>query len=392
MRNWFGSKNRLKLVVSMFVPHLNHLKKGLEAMTISEKLHLLRRNAPLADVPSNTSLVKLVNFLRVSTYRRIKYAWADTICINKDSSAELDESIRSMFAWYRDSHICIVYLGQTDHYVDMERDAWFTRGWTLQELLAPKRLAFYSSSWMQITSGDSDKSPVYWARLGDRRQRRGGGEEASGEELLWPHLAKITGIEAEDLHNFQPGLYDVGKRMTWASKRKTTRIEDTAYCLIGMFDVNLSIAYGEKERAFYRLQVEILQNSDDMSLFDWQGEASTYNSMLAASPNYFSNPLGLRMDQSTLTDGESSFMLTNIGIRTSLVIHQIDQYTVRPSWKLPGATAFSILGESSQPGHHVIMILGKAGDHRRQYRRLKLISDKLDLLSYKKVPEVILIK
>ncbi|KAG8822296.1 hypothetical protein FRC17_009604 [Serendipita sp. 399] len=231
--------------------HLQTLHEQLSAsgqnLQTTEILALLRANSTSA-APSESSLDKLSNFLKISAEKQCTYAWADTVCIDKGSSAELDESIRSMYAWYRDSHICIVHLSETTNRVDMRRDPWFTRGWTLQELLAPRRFAFYSKEWKQITRLDNVKSPM----------EEGGHREAKGEDLLWSRIAGITGIEIQDLLYFKPGLYDIRKRMAWAAKRKTTRIEDMAYCLIGIFDVNLSIAYGEKEKAFHRLQMEIL--------------------------------------------------------------------------------------------------------------------------------------
>ncbi|KAG8808159.1 hypothetical protein FRC17_004079, partial [Serendipita sp. 399] len=292
-------------------------------MSKLEKLKALREDSLLIN-----SLSKLEEFLKKSEQRRCTYAWADTICINKESSAELDESIRSMFAWYQDSHVCIVYLSETTNCFDMERDPWFTRGWTLQELLAPRQLAFYSKKWRQITSKDSEKHPVgegekyikkgnigggYGGKPGDSGGLKKKTQDDTGEESLWPTIAKITGIGIEDLLNFKPGLYDIGKRMTWASTRTTTRTEDMAYCLIGIFDINLSIAYGEKEKAFYRLQVEILQNSDDKTLFDWQGDASNYSSMLAASPACFSSRFDLHAIKSPMVGGDRALTLTSIG-------------------------------------------------------------------------------
>ncbi|KIN96922.1 hypothetical protein M404DRAFT_32775 [Pisolithus tinctorius Marx 270] len=84
-------------------------------------------------------------------------AWADTVCIDKSSSAELDQSIRSLFAWYRNAYICIVYEGQTQSPLDFAADRWFTRGWTLQELLPPSRLKFHNKDWYPLTDFRNDK-------------------------------------------------------------------------------------------------------------------------------------------------------------------------------------------------------------------------------------------
>ncbi|PVF97523.1 hypothetical protein CPB86DRAFT_734820, partial [Serendipita vermifera] len=196
-----------------------------------------------------------MKFREVSMSRGCRFGWLDTFCINKDSSTELDESIRSMYLWYQGSFICFVHLAWSDSISDFNNDPWFGRGWTLQELLAPRRILFMSSKWTQITHRDNDK-------VLDQFER----QTQEGKDLLWSEISDITGIPNNDLLDFKPGLYNIGQRMSWMSKRKTTRVEDTAYCLIGIFDINLAIAYGEKEWAFYRLQAEIMQNSDDRSL------------------------------------------------------------------------------------------------------------------------------
>ncbi|KAG8817866.1 hypothetical protein FRC17_011061 [Serendipita sp. 399] len=254
----------------------------------------------------------------------------------------------------------------------MEQDPWFTRGWTLQELLAPRRLAFYSKEWRQITKSDSIKRPIEPIEVVNRRM-------ANGDMILWHRIAKITGIDLNDLLEFKPGVYDVRKRMTWASKRNTTRIEDMAYCLIGIFKVNLSIAYGEKEAAFYRLQVEILQNSNDISLFDWQDPTSEFNS--------------LRKDVSLPAGNDPTFAQTNLGIRIPLAIYPWSQQLLRGFGpNLPNTPmVFSILGASSQPDDYVLLLL-KEGDQPQQYERLGLIRRHLRIESFKQAPVVVYIK
>ncbi|KAG0707221.1 hypothetical protein DFH29DRAFT_987730, partial [Suillus ampliporus] len=181
------------------------------------------------------------------------FAWSDTCCINKDSSAELDESIRSMFRWYRNSYVCIAFLSQTADFAALkvqekgERggkatiDAWFTRGWTLQELLAPLQIKFYGATWKPLIKGSTN----------DR-----------DEMEIMKKISNLTDIHMNDLQSFKPGTDRVPEKMLWASRRRTTRIEDTAYCLIGIFDISLMIAYGEGNRAFFRLMEEILRRYD----------------------------------------------------------------------------------------------------------------------------------
>jgi hypothetical protein len=330
--------------------------------------------------PSEESADKLVNFLRESKSKQCEYAWVDAICINKESSAELDESIRSMYAWYRDSYICIVYLNQTIHRHYMVVDPWFTRGWTLQELLAPKRIAFYSMDWMKITTEDRDK-------LHDKQQMQMA-EDGNIEGSLWPTISSITGIPIDDLLDFKPGLYEVGKRMNWVSKRSTTRIEDMAYCLIGIFRVNLSISYGEKEGAFYRLQAEIQQTGNDKSLFCWKGIASPYNSMFAASPECFS---GVDMEDMQLSDYDPASVPVNLTLRMSLVLYQKSEFPLKQAKRLPEATAFAILGRSPRPGEYLILILEQV-EEDHEYKRLGIISVPIKQALLTKKPDEIIIR
>jgi hypothetical protein len=163
----------------------------------------------------------------------LKYFWVDSCCINKSSSAELAEALNSMFRWYRDSEKCYVYL--SDVSVDnlepsFRKSRWFTRGWTLQELLAPNIVEFFSKEEL---------------RLGDKR---------FFASAIW----EITGISLEAVCGDKPlNSFPVAKRMHWAKGRQTTRKEDGAYCLLGIFGVHLSPIYGERENAFIRLQDEI---------------------------------------------------------------------------------------------------------------------------------------
>lgn len=183
-----------------------------------------------------------------------EWVWIDTCCIDKKSSAELSEAINSMFQWYKDSRICYVYMSDVsyDHVGEsrpgwtFENSRWFRRGWTLQELLAPENVKFY----------DSD-----WRYLGDILN-------------LCGKICRITGVgRAYLLHNLPITSASIAARMSWASRRSTTRPEDEAYCLMGIFDVNLPLLYGEGTKAFRRLQEEIVRTSDDESLFAWNAPA-----------------------------------------------------------------------------------------------------------------------
>ncbi|KAB5566995.1 heterokaryon incompatibility protein-domain-containing protein [Coniochaeta sp. 2T2.1] len=184
----------------------------------------------------------------------LSYLWVDTCCIDKTSSAELSEAINSMYAWYRNSTVCYAYLsdvpplspsGAPPHVISsspFRRSRWFKRGWTLQELLAPKFLTFFSSDWSEIST----------------------------KQLLVPLIQEITGIHATYLLRTKHiTSASVAERMSWVSDRTTTRPEDVAYCLLGVFDVHMPLIYGEGARAFVRLQEEIIRISEDHSIFAW---------------------------------------------------------------------------------------------------------------------------
>lgn len=201
------------------------------------------------------------------------YVWVDSCCIDKSSSAELSEAINSMFKWYQRSEVCYAYLSDVPNADDnhhrpdspFRRSKWFTRGWTLQELLAPKRLVFF----------DKD-----WKRLPWMIPPRQVGVPALRLDSL---IEEITGIK--DLKNYES--CSVAQKMSWASRRVTTREEDIAYCLLGLFGVNMPPLYGEGEKAFLRLQLEILRMSDDESIFAWTNEKSCDGGLLAPSPVAF---------------------------------------------------------------------------------------------------------
>ncbi|OAX35201.1 hypothetical protein K503DRAFT_390510 [Rhizopogon vinicolor AM-OR11-026] len=181
-------------------------------------------------------------------------AWSDTCCINKESSSELDEAIRSMYRWYRDAYICIVHLAQSESLETLGIDEWFIRGWTLQELLAPLRMKFYGSCWTPLTKNENDKDDY---------------------KVIFA-LSRVTNIPPNDLCNFRPGPNRAWEKMTWAANRKTTRIEDIAYSLIGIFDITMAIAYGEGDRAFKRFMAELIQNCKEWQILIWAGGLSGY--------------------------------------------------------------------------------------------------------------------
>lgn len=211
----------------------------------------------------------------------LNWAWVDTCCINKGSSAELSEAINSMFHWYHNAAECYAYLEDVPDsgYVLLkpgpkllarfEASRWFSRGWTLQELLASQKVFFFGTTWKAI---------------GDRSSLCG----------FIAHRTRIPEELLSSTNNLAAMLskYSIAQRMSWAADRRCARIEDTAYCLLGLFDINMPLLYGEGTRAFRRLQQELLASTDDHSLLAWNlprgSELSwTLSGVLASSPSDF---------------------------------------------------------------------------------------------------------
>lgn len=186
---------------------------------------------------------KLKGFCDLAASLGYQYGWDDTCSINKGDLNELSEAINSMYRWYQVSDLCIVYLEDVGPGKRKMMDsAWFDRGWTLQELIGPRKAAFYDCN---------------WTFLGMKND-------------LLEVLSSKTGIPLEVLsHAASPSSCSVAQRMSWAAKRTTTRIEDRAYSLLGIFDVNMPQIYGEREKAFRRLQQAIVQQGKDESIFAW---------------------------------------------------------------------------------------------------------------------------
>ncbi|KAK3376313.1 heterokaryon incompatibility protein-domain-containing protein [Lasiosphaeria ovina] len=229
---------------------------------------------------------KIRGVCRVARSRGFSHAWVDTCCIDKTSSAELSESINSMFHWYRSAAVCIALLedldggggggggdGDGDGLATEEQlrpCRWFTRGWTLQEMIAPVFVEFYDKRWkLRGTKG----------------------------QLISP-LHAITRIDEDVLNGAADPLslqsVAAARRMSWAADRTTTRVEDLAYCLMGIFGLNMPLLYGEGPKAFQRLQEMIVRTSGDMSVFAWHDPfeafalgGSSFRGLFAAHPSQF---------------------------------------------------------------------------------------------------------
>ncbi|KAF8435391.1 heterokaryon incompatibility protein-domain-containing protein [Boletus edulis BED1] len=261
----------------------------------------------------------------------VEFAWADTVCIDKSSSMELDESIRSMFAWYRDSDICIAYLGETNDLLDCPSDRWFTRGWTLQEILAPHRLKFYNKDWLPLTNFLNDKinhSDEEWLkRLGNSSDPNS--NYSYQFHLLHHVILMATGLDMATICHFRPGVHtpSLPERMKWVARRLTTRAEDKAYCMMGVFGVSISVAYGEgAERAFFRLFAAILEVGCHRDWFVWGGKAIPRevhpSRMIPSSPECYlpRDDVGENDLLSMNTRDGELVTLTNLGVPMKMLV------------------------------------------------------------------------
>jgi hypothetical protein len=229
------------------------------------------------------------------------YVWCDTCCIDKSSSAELSESINSMFRWYQEAEVCYAFLEDIQDVKELAGARWFTRGWTLQELIAPEWLVFYNAAWRDIGTRKDLAKEV--SRIIDIDEEFLAGANS---------LSKIRGAS-------------FAKRVSWAADRITTRDEDIAYCLMGLFDVNMPLLYGEGGiKAFRRLQEEFLKVNGDQSFLTWRlrrengGPNTSDGNLLASHPKDFQ-----QCNRITLAgDDVAPFSLNNKGLRIHLPLFQ----------------------------------------------------------------------
>ncbi|PIA91997.1 Vegetative incompatibility protein HET-E-1 [Cercospora beticola] len=234
---------------------------------------------------------KIESGCRQALSEKLDYFWIDTCCINKLSSATLSEAINSMYRYYYEAKVCYAYLYDFPHRA-LKDSKWFTRGWTLQELIAPGFVEFYDESWKLI-----------------------------GTKLDMLHeLADITKIDVKVLRDRNTlQSTSVAARLAWAAERKTAKIEDEAYSLMGLFDVNMPMIYGEGNKAFARLQEEIIKTYEDPSILAWQAWKEEQASMLLSpSAKGFRNAHNiLSWSYDWLDD---SFALQNKGLRIYLPV------------------------------------------------------------------------
>lgn len=273
-----------------------------------------RDTSPVSEKPG---LAKIKGACRQALKDSIGYVWVDTNCIDKTSSSELSEAINSMFAWYKGSVRCYVYLldvSAPDTPVvdpdislfeqseavrtDFSSSKWFTRGWTLQELLASPHVTFFTNCWQ---------------RLGDKN-----------DPALSQAIAAITGISVEIITNPENIEHaSIAERFSWMANRVTTRSEDIAYCLLGIFDINMPLLYGEGRKAFLRLQEQIIAVSNDQTIFCWSYYLEKkfppgWNNVFAPHPSAFRDSAKFNRKTDERAKLPEVYSITNAGLSITL--------------------------------------------------------------------------
>lgn len=262
------------------------------------------KDNPIDDkVKRKQGFEKMSRFCALAREQGHSFAWVDSCCIDKRSSAELSEAINSMYTWYKQAQICVIYLADVPSFHGLNEDLknpalhtafeesrWFTRGWTLQELIAPRHRVYVSQDWTLMQEN---------------------------ENVLYM-ISKVTKINIKMLQDSTNlDEFCIAERMSWASKRETTRHEDVAYSLMGLFGVNMPILYGEGlQNAFMRLQEEIMKASFDQTIFAWRGPYES-SGLLAHKPADFENTPILGLWRPKMLAPST---MTNIGLHIRPVI------------------------------------------------------------------------
>jgi hypothetical protein len=243
LRNWSNSNDDMKLIhvdssreeeLKGNYAILSHTwGKGNDELLFHDLQHSMEKGR---NKPGYDKVQKTCAQAREDGYH---YAWVDTCCIDKTNPQELTEAINSMWRWYWDAGVCYAYLADVDGacpelkvkrgvfaiddisssegrdwFTKLKESRWFKRGWTLQELLAPSNLKFYSSTWKHI---------------GTKRDLIG---------ILWD-ITGIDPIALEDRDSLRG--FVIARKMSWAADRETSRIEDRAYSLMGIFEVQMPL-------------------------------------------------------------------------------------------------------------------------------------------------------
>ena len=316
---------------------------------------------PLTVPKKEEAIFKFEGCRRQAREDDIPYFWIDTCCIDKPNHSELNEAINSMYYWYKHAKVCYAYLSDVPKDGKISESKWFKRGWTLQELIAPTNVVFFDQK---------------WGTMGSRAN-------------MVADLSRITNIREEFLSGGNLEEASVAERMSWVSQRSTSKEEDLAYCLLGIFDVHMPLLYGERLiAAFRRLQLQILEMDDDTSIFAWRtkslvsggkGQEDTFG-LLAPSPVCFKDSHNVKKVALPRVDGYVG------GIRTPISFNNKGLHLSLPILEKGKGLRLVILGCERKGESEVncaVWLKAIATNHGRYVRVRDLDDRKLDKEFYK---------
>ncbi|KAG9225241.1 hypothetical protein CCMSSC00406_0007072 [Pleurotus cornucopiae] len=327
------------------------------------------------EVRAKHGFSKLEGFARVvESFYGCRYLWMDTACIGE---ADRDRSIPLMFGWYRHAYVCVVYLSAStvswDRWRTVMEDRWCTRGWTLQELLAANRIAFFTSRW-DLVAGE------FWPY---NQYKFHACRDGRFEPTVYSQLLQTIGHT--NWMEYEPGIDQALSLFRAMRRRRTTKAEDMVYSLLPTLNIDIPIEYGEGfERALYRLQVEILTQCQDRRLLFWRGGTpSPYNSMLCGNFNsWHSNDVDVYHSYRYSRSFDPTISFSSKGtMRIMVYLHKM----------CPSSASFALMGQHTRGGGYVGVLLRELP--KRVYRRIgyKLYGlDEITLVD--KAPEWIYIK
>jgi hypothetical protein len=277
-RSSFESQPIFRGLISSMTTHIDHARierEVAEYYRYATFSHKWEDNEPLFEhvtrvvvynLDESLTHDKLQMFCKIVRESGFHWAWSDTCCINKADHFVLQEALVSMFKWYEGSALTIVVLRgvrSPSKRGDLVRSVWNTRAWTLQEYHASKVVRFYTEDWKPYLNLDIPN-------------------HKESPEIL-SEMEEATGVSARALMGLRPGLDDIREKLRLASTRQTTRVEDAAYSLLGIFSMSLSVVYGEGDKALGRFLAQLLTSSGDPSILAWTGRSGSFNSCLPAS-------------------------------------------------------------------------------------------------------------
>ena len=274
----FESQPIFRELISSMTTHIDHAhieREVAEYYRYATFSHKWEDNEPLFekvirivvyDLEDSLTHDKLQMFCKIVRDSGFHWAWSDTCCINKGDLVVLQEALVSMFKWYEGSAMTIVLLRgvrSPSKRGDLVKSIWNTRAWTFQEYHASKVVRFYTEDWkpyLDLDIPNHKESPEIISEM----------EEA-------------TGVSARALMALRPGLNDIREKLRLASTRRTTRMEDSAYSLLGIFSMSIPVVYGEGDKALGRFLAQLLTSSGDTSILAWTGPSGSFNSCLPAN-------------------------------------------------------------------------------------------------------------